>query len=163
VKVRSVIAHSIDVASSGEKHLWEFEGGLVRKLEELHRLYAGNIQIISGLCSPMPTEEPSVEDYLRWLSNEISGLLDMFSGVNENFATTAIEGALVMPSDSIDLDVVRGTTAEGGVDVLPVGSNVRSVTWAVSKKWWRPFGYNYVLSVIHAKQEEVLVYFDVLL
>jgi hypothetical protein len=33
----------------------------------------------------------------------------------------------------------------------------------VSKKWWHPFSYSYVLFVIHAKQEEVLVYFDVLL
>jgi hypothetical protein len=37
------------------------------------------------------------------------------------------------------------------------------VARVVSKKWWRPFGYDYVLSVIHAKQEEVLVYFDALL
>jgi hypothetical protein len=26
----------------------------------------------------------------------------------------------------------------------------------VSKKWWRPFGYDYVLLVIHAKQERYL-------
>jgi hypothetical protein len=30
----------------------------------------------------------------------------MFRRVNENFATTAIEGALAMAGDSIDLDVV---------------------------------------------------------
>jgi hypothetical protein len=143
--------------------LREYEDGLVQKLEELHRLYAGNAQIIGGLCSLMPAEEPSVEDYLRWLSDEISGLPDMFSGVNKNFATAAIEGALAMASDSIDLDVVRGVVAEGGVDVLLAGSDVRRVTRAVSKKWWCPFGYSYVLSIIRAKQEEVLVYFDVLL
>jgi hypothetical protein len=33
----------------------------------------------------------------------------------------------------------------------------------ISKKWWHPFSYDYVLSVIRAKQEEVLVYFVVLL
>jgi hypothetical protein len=163
VKVRSAEAHSIDVASTGEKHLREFEGGPVRTLEELHRLYAGNVQIIGGLCSPMPAVETSVEDYLRWLSDEISGLPDMFGGVNENFATAAFEGGLTIVDDSIDLDVVRGAATEGGADVLPTGSDVRRVAWAVSKKWWRPFSYNYVLSIIRAKQEEVLVYFDILL
>jgi hypothetical protein len=53
--------------------------------------------------------------------------------------------------------------AEGDVDVLPAGSDVRRVTRAISKKWWHPFCYNYVLSVIRAKQEEVLVCFVVLL
>jgi hypothetical protein len=112
-KVRSAEAHSIDVAFTGEKRLREFEGGLVKSLEELHELYADNVQIIDGLCSLMPAEEPSVEDYLCWLPDEISGLPDMFSGVNENFATAAIEGALAMASDSIDLDVVRGMAAQG--------------------------------------------------
>jgi hypothetical protein len=63
-KVRFAEAHNIDVGSAGEICLREFEGGLVRKLEELHGLYAGNLRIIGGLCSPMPAEEPSVEDYL---------------------------------------------------------------------------------------------------
>jgi hypothetical protein len=130
-KVRSAEAHNIDVVSAGEKHLREFEGGLVRKLEELHGLYAGNVWIIGGLCLPMPTEEPSVEDYLYWLSDEISDLLDLFSSVNENFATAAIEGALAMASDSIDLDVVQRAATEGGAYVLPTGSNVRRVTRAV--------------------------------
>jgi hypothetical protein len=40
------------------------------------------------------------------LSEEISGLPDMFSGVNENFTTAAIEGALAMAGDLVDLDVV---------------------------------------------------------
>jgi hypothetical protein len=65
-----------------------------------------NVQTIGGLCSQMPTGEPSAEDYLRWLSMEVIGLPDMFSGVNENFATTVIEGALTMARDSADLAVV---------------------------------------------------------
>jgi hypothetical protein len=81
-KVRSIEAHNIDVASTGKKRLREFEGGLVRKLEELHGLYSSNVQIIGGLCSPMPAEEPSVEDYLCWLSDKISGLPNVFSSVN---------------------------------------------------------------------------------
>jgi hypothetical protein len=111
----------------------------------------------------MPAEEPSIEDYLRWLSDEIFDLPDMFSGVNENFATAAIEGAFAMASDSIDPDVVWGVATVGGVDVLPIGSDVRRVTWAVSMKWWRLFGYNYVLTIIRARRDDVFVYFDVLL
>jgi hypothetical protein len=85
--------------------------------------------------------------------DEISGLLDVFSGVNENFATGTIEGALAMAGDSIDLDVGQGIAAEGSADVLLAGSDVRSVMRAVSKKWWCPFGYGYVLLVIRAKQK----------
>jgi hypothetical protein len=100
-------------------------------------LYADNIRIIGGLRSAMPSEEPSVEDYLHWLSDEISGLPNMFSGVNENFATAAIKGALTMAGDSIDLDVVLWAAAEGDEDDLPAGSDVRRVTHAISMIWWR--------------------------
>jgi hypothetical protein len=56
----------------------------------------------------MPVGEPSVEDYLRWLSEEVSGLPDMFRSVNENFSIATIEGALTMAKDSVDLDAIRG-------------------------------------------------------
>jgi hypothetical protein len=68
-------------------------------------LYVDNVQIIGGLCSQISIEEAFVEDYLRCHS-EISGLPEMFSGVNENFATAVIEGALTMAGDSVDHDVV---------------------------------------------------------
>jgi hypothetical protein len=48
----------------------------------------------------MPEGELSAVNYLRWLSTEISSLLNLFGGVNENFITAAIEGALVMASES---------------------------------------------------------------
>jgi hypothetical protein len=54
----------------------------------------------------MPMGEPSAEDYLRWLSVEFTGLPDMFGGVNENFDTATIEGALVMAGDSVDLAIM---------------------------------------------------------
>jgi hypothetical protein len=103
----------------------------------------------------MAAEEPSAIDYLRWLSEEVSGLPEMFSGVNENFAAVAIEGALVMAEDSVDLDAIRDAATKSGVDVLPAGPDVWRVARTVSKKW-RSFGYDYVLSAIHAKHEEVL-------
>jgi hypothetical protein len=50
-----------------------------------------------------------------------------------------------------------------GTDVLSAGPDMWRAARAVSTKWWRSFGYNYVLSIIHAKQEEVLGYFQLLL
>jgi hypothetical protein len=104
----------------------------------------------------MTTEEPSATDYLRWLPEEVLGLPEMFSGVNENFATAAIEGALAMAEDSVDLDFVRGVAAKSGVHVLPARPDVRRAARVVLKKWWHSFVYDYVLSAIHAKREEVL-------
>jgi hypothetical protein len=150
-RVKSAEARSIDAAAEGEKNLRDFKDGLVRKLEELGQLYADNVRTIEGLCSLMSVEEPSAEDYLRWLLEEAFGLPDMFSGVNENFATAMIEGALAMAGDSVDLDVVRVTASESGANVLPARPDVRRAVRAVSKKWWHSFSYNYVLSVICTK------------
>jgi hypothetical protein len=120
-------------------------------------LYVRNAQTIAGLCSPIPEGEPSAVDYLCWLSTEISGLLDMFGGINENFVTTRVEGALMMVRNSIDLDALQGAAAESGSDVLPVERDVWRAMWAVSKKWWHYFGYDYVMSAIHATHEKVLI------
>jgi hypothetical protein len=49
----------------------------------------------------------------------------MFCGVNENFATAAIEGALVLAGDSIDLKVVRTAASEAGTDILPAASGLQ--------------------------------------
>jgi hypothetical protein len=162
-RVKSAEACIINAATNGEKRLKEFENGLVQKFGELHRLYTGNVQTIGGLCSPMLAEEPSGEDYLRWLSGGVFGLPSVFSGVNENFSSAAIEGALAMARDSIDLDTGRSAAAQGGMDVLPTGPDVRKAVWAVLTKLWRSFGYDYVLSLICAKREEILAYFQLLL
>jgi hypothetical protein len=79
--------------------------------------------------------------------------------MNENFATTAIEGALTLATNSVDLEAVRVATSGGGADVLPAVSGVWKAARAVSKKWWRSFGYDYMLSVICAQQWKVLSYF----
>jgi hypothetical protein len=95
-------------------------------------------------------------DYLRWLSTEIFGLPDMFGGVNENFVTAAVEGAIVVAGLSVDLVALQDATATSGVDILPAEHNVRWVARAVSKKWWCSFGYDYVLDAIRAKLHEVV-------
>jgi hypothetical protein len=67
----------------------------------------------------------------------------------------------MMAGDLVDLYVVRSKAAKGGTVVLPAGTDVRRVVQAASKKWWCSFGYNYVLSIFHAKQREVLAYFSI--
>jgi hypothetical protein len=121
VKVKSAKAHSVDVAAAGERHLKDFEDELIRDLAELHALYLHNAQAIRGLCSPMPEGEPSAVDYIRWLSTEISGFPDMFGGINENFATAAVEGALTMAGDFVDLEAMRDAVASSCADIWPIG------------------------------------------
>jgi hypothetical protein len=154
-RVRFAKARGVEIAAEGEKKLVDFRSMLVERLERLHEMYADKVQSIGGLCSVMSAEEPSVEDYLNWLSEEMAGLPDMFSGMNENFATAAIEGALTLAGNSVDLDVVRVAASESGTDVLPNAFGVCKVARAVSKKWWRSFDYDYVMSVIHAEQSKV--------
>jgi hypothetical protein len=129
---------------------------LVEWLERLHEMYADKAQSIGGLCSVMSTEEPSVEDYLNWLSEGMAVLPDMFSGVNENFASVAIEGALALAGSSVDLEVVRVAASKSCMDALPAASSVWKAARAVLKKWWRSFGYDYVLAMIRAQQSKVL-------
>jgi hypothetical protein len=131
LKVKSAETHSVEIAAEGDKNLRNFKSGLVRKLEGLRKMYADKVRTISGLCSPMSVEEPSAEDYLNWLSEEVVVLPDMFCDVNENFATAAIEGALALASDLVDLDAVRVAASEGGTGVLPAGSSVRNAARAV--------------------------------
>jgi hypothetical protein len=156
-KVKSAKAHSVEVAATDEKWLRDFEGGLVRDLEELRELYVCNAQTIGGLCSLMPEGEPLAIDYPHWLSAEISSLPDMFGGVNDNFVTAAIEGALVMAGDSVDLNALQSVVIESGAYILPAKHNVWRAMLAMSKKW-RSFNYNYVLAAIRAKHEKVFAY-----
>jgi hypothetical protein len=125
VKVVSAEGRSVEIVAKGEKSLRDFQGALVRQLERVHYMYAERVQSIGGVCSMMLAEEPSVEDYVNWLSEEVSGLPDVFSDANENFAITAIEGALALASDSIDLEAVWTTASEASVDILPAASGVR--------------------------------------
>jgi hypothetical protein len=157
-KVESAEAHSVNVAATGERRLKDFEDELIRDLVELLPLYVPNAQAIGGLCSPMHEGEPSAVDYLQWLSIEISGLPNMFGGINENFATTAVKGALAMAGDPVDLEAMQDATVSSSADILPAGQDVRRVVRAVVKNWWHSFGYNYVLATIHAKHEKVLAY-----
>jgi uncharacterized membrane protein len=88
-------------------------------------MYAERVQSIGGLCLTMPAEEASIEDYVNWLSEEVYVLLDVFSGVNENFAIVAIEGALALAGDSIDLEAVHTTASKDGAYILPTASGAQ--------------------------------------
>jgi hypothetical protein len=163
-KVASAEARSIEISAKGEKCLRDFHGVLVRQLVQVHDMYVERVQSIRGLCLTMPAGKPSVVDYLNWLSEEVYGLPDMFSGVNQNFATAAIERALTLAGASIDLEALRTGASKAGMDILPTALGIRKAAGAISKKWWWLFGYDYVLSAIHSQQAKakVLSYFWVL-
>jgi hypothetical protein len=156
-KIKSAKAHTMDVAAVGERRLNDFEAELLRDLAGLQRLYIHNVQVIRGLCSPMPKDDPSAADYIHWLSTEVAGLPEMFVGVNENFFSAAVEGALVMARESDDLDAFQDVAAESRPDILPVDRDVWRAARTVSKKWWCSFGYNYVLAAIRTKFCEVTI------
>jgi hypothetical protein len=99
----------------------------------------------SGAYAHRCPQRSPIEDYLCWLSDEVSDLPSMFSSVNENFASAATEGALAMAEDSIDLDAMQNAAGEGGADVLPTGPAVQRAARAISKKWWHSFGYDCVI------------------
>jgi hypothetical protein len=62
-------------------------------------------------CSPVSEDEPSARDYMRWLAAKVASLPEVFAGVNENFVSVAIEGALWMAGDSVDMDALQTSTA----------------------------------------------------
>jgi hypothetical protein len=124
VKVKFAESHGVEIAALGNKNLKDFEIGLVRKLGGLREMYADKVQTIGGLCPPMSVEEPSVEGYLNWFSEEVTGLPGMFYGMNKFFATAAIVGAHALAGDSVDFDVVRVAASKGDTDVLLAGSGM---------------------------------------
>jgi hypothetical protein len=88
---------------------------------------------------------------------EVVGLPKMFAGVNENFISIVVEGALVMAEESVDLDALQDVAAERGTSIWPTGRDVQRDAHTVSKKWWCSFGYDYVLAAIRTKLREVIV------
>jgi hypothetical protein len=71
--------------------------------------------------------------------------------VNLNFATAAVEGALTLAGDLIDFGVVQDSASRAGDDVLPASSEVRKAAQAVSKRRWKKFGYDFVLSACYSR------------
>jgi hypothetical protein len=157
VRIKSVKAHSVDVAAAGKKCLSDFERELIKDMAKLCALYACNVQSIGGLCPSMHEGEPSVTDYICWLSTEVTGLPKVFAGINENFASIMIKGTLVMIGGSVDLATLQASAADSGADILPTERDVRRAARVISKNWWRSFGYNYVLATIQARFREVNV------
>jgi hypothetical protein len=123
-KVASTEARSAKIGAKGETDLKDFQVMLVQQLEQVHDMYVEKIQSIGCLCSAMSAEEPSFDDYLNWLSEEVTGLPDVFGGVNENFAIAAIEGPLALADDSVNLEAVRSAASEASVELLPAASGV---------------------------------------
>jgi hypothetical protein len=150
-KVKSAEAHNAEVATASDKRLSDFEAELIRDLVGLQKLYIRNVQSIGGLSSPMPKGYPSGTGYNRWLSTEVAGLPEMFASVNKNSISIAVQGALIMASESVDLNTLQDITAVSGPDIFPIEQDVRRAAHAVSKKWWCSFSYNYVLGAIRMR------------
>jgi hypothetical protein len=66
----------------------------------------------------MPEGEPSVVDYIRWLTTEVTDLLEVFAGVNEYFISTMVEGTLVMAGGSVDLASLQASATDNGSNNL---------------------------------------------
>jgi hypothetical protein len=157
-RIRSAEVHTVDVAAAGEKCFGDFEKQLIMDLVELRVLYECNFQSIGGMCSPMPENEPSVVDYIRWISAEVNGLPEVFAGMNKNFVSAMVRGHSRDGRGSIDLAALHASTADSGANILPVERDVRRAACAVLQKWWRSFGYNSVLAAIQARLREVNVH-----
>jgi hypothetical protein len=102
-------------------------------------LYVRNIRSIGGLCSSMPEGDPSVVDYICWLLVEVGDLPKVFAGVNENFVSAAVEGALAMAGDSVDLDTIQDAATVSDADILPTEKDVQRAACAIAKNWWHSF------------------------
>jgi hypothetical protein len=123
-KLRSAEAHSVDVAAPGEKCLKDFESEVIKDLVGLRTLYECNVQSIGGLCSLMPESEPLATNYICWLSAEVTDLLKVFAGVNENFVSATIEGTIIMAGDSVDLATLQAVANNSRADILPMKRDV---------------------------------------
>jgi hypothetical protein len=83
--------------------------------------YERNIQSLGGICLPILAGEPSVEDYVPWLTAEAACLPKLFAGVNENFISVTVEGVLVMAGDSIDLAARQAFATYSVADISFLG------------------------------------------
>jgi hypothetical protein len=108
-----------EVSTASDKRLIDLEAELTSDLMELQKLYIHNIRGIGGLCSLMPEGHPSATDYICWVFKEVADLPKVFAGVNENFISATVEGALLMAGDSIDLDAVVDAAATSSANILP--------------------------------------------
>jgi hypothetical protein len=131
---------------------------LIKDLLDMCVLYECGVQSIEGLCSAMPENEPSVVDYIRWLSTEVTGLLEVFAGTNENFVSATVEGTLVMAGNSVNHAALQASAADSGSDILPGERDVHRTAHVVSQKWWHSFGYKSTLASVQARLHEVNVH-----
>jgi hypothetical protein len=78
----------------------------------------------------------------------------VFAGVNKNFVSSIVKGALAMAGDFVDS--IEDAAAASGADILPAEWDVQRAACVIAKKWWRCFGYDYVLDAIRTKLHEVM-------
>jgi hypothetical protein len=158
-RVKSANACSVEIAAESEKNLRDFESEFVQKLEGLREMYADNIQIIGGLCSPISMEEPSVEHYLNYLSEEVAALLDMFCGVNKFLPLLRLKGLLYWWVILLTLKLCGLQPPKAARMFCPLDRAIKILPVLFQKSGGTLPEYDYVLSVIHTQQAKVLSYF----
>jgi hypothetical protein len=89
-------ARAAESSVTADKHFEDFYAKLSSDLAPLRKAYEHDIQSLSGICSSVPDIDPSVEDYICWLTSEVDYLPEVFMSVNENFISVAIKGMLPM-------------------------------------------------------------------
>jgi hypothetical protein len=99
--------------------------------------------------------EPSIRDYLRWLTVEVACLPEVFAGVNENFVSAVIEGMLMMARDSVDLAALQASAADSGADVLLGERDVQKTVRIIMRSWWRSCGYKSTFAAVQTKLRKV--------
>jgi hypothetical protein len=114
-ELKKARSDSVVSIAASDMRLSDFEAELIRDLAGLQKLYTHNIR-----STPMSEGDPSVVDYIRWLSMEVGGLPEMFASVNKNFISAAVEGALVMDDESVELNTLQDAAAVSGADILLV-------------------------------------------
>jgi hypothetical protein len=121
VKVVSAEARAMDEAASGEKHFVDFEKEFTEDFAGLRKAYERNIQSLGGFCSLILNCEPSIGDYVRWLSTEVACLPERCLPMSTRILSQSRSRVLVMAGDSIDLAALQASAADSGADIVPGG------------------------------------------
>jgi hypothetical protein len=70
-----------------------------------------------------------------WFAAEVASLPEVFLGINDNFILAAVDGALMMAGDYVDLSALQASTAASGVDILLGAREIRKTARTIICSW----------------------------
>jgi hypothetical protein len=153
-KLVSVEAHVVDDDAAAEKRLVDLETDLTWRV--CARCTSATFKTSVASARRFQTMRlRSRITYAGWLTAEVGCLPGVFASINKNFASVAIEGVLVMASDSVDLATLQTSAVDSGADVLPGAWDVRRATRVITRRWWPSFSYESALAAIQVRLREV--------